>query len=434
MNVLSIGYYDDFARFFLEIKKELIKKDNKIEFKYLTLYLSGFLYWKIHNNNTSFYSMKVWINALLNRKKYRQIIAEHSTYKDIDLDKIISYHVRSGNSQADKLKLQAISYIDVYEKLFDDFCPDVIISSGDSRMAVEILIKMAEQKNIKLYYFEQGPFGTTFIDTQGVNANASIRTLNIPVLDQDTESLEKEINAFYTRQKSAKHQRNKIYRASDYLFQGILNMIGLLPPDILMEVKKEKKFIAYDKLTKTNHSTKNVFLLVLQVPYDVNMIYHSPFFSNHFSIVKSVYENLPEDSILIVREHPLYQGKYEKELYRYMIENSIPLDDMPLYDSIDKADVIIVNNSTVGIEAISRYKPTIVLGNAYYDRESICLKLHKREDLNKIMQKALHYQVDKKEVNEFLKYYLYNYLINGHFRDENIHSAFHIAEKIINDK
>ncbi|WP_152593092.1 hypothetical protein [Jejuia pallidilutea] len=47
------------------------------------------------------------------------------------------------------------------------------------------------------------------------------------------------------------------------------------------------------------------------------MIYHSPHFSNHFDIVSSVYKNLPANSSLIIREHPLYQNKYEKKIVQF---------------------------------------------------------------------------------------------------------------------
>ena len=55
MLILSIGYYDDFARFFLEIKKEFKKENKSIDFKYLSLYFSGYLYFVVRLQAVSFF-------------------------------------------------------------------------------------------------------------------------------------------------------------------------------------------------------------------------------------------------------------------------------------------------------------------------------------------------------------------------------------------
>ena len=47
MNILCIGYYDKFSRFFLEIKKELKKKDENLKFTILSIHFSGFIYFLI---------------------------------------------------------------------------------------------------------------------------------------------------------------------------------------------------------------------------------------------------------------------------------------------------------------------------------------------------------------------------------------------------
>jgi capsular polysaccharide export protein len=434
LKILAIGYYDDFARFFLAIKKELIKKDANIEFKYLSLYLSGYLYWLLRSRNVSFFSFTVWINAFKNRKKYLNIIDTEKTYKNIDLENVIKYHFLLNEKNGINLKLQALSYIDTIEKLLEKLSPDVIILSGDSRMSIEILNILAKERNIKTYYFEQGPFGTTIFDDKGVNANTSFRKLKISNSLNSNEELEARINAFFSRARSKKYKRSPIYRGSDYLFQFIFSMVGLLPIDIKME--KEIKIISeeYTNLSKNIYKKdKKIFLLILQVPYDVNMVYHSPFYSNHFEILKDVYNNLPENSQLLVREHPLFKGKYEKELFEFMHKNNISLDTNDLYDSIDKADVIVVNNSTVGIEAISRLKSVVVLGNSYYDNDEICLKLKVKDNLSNVLKEALSKEINKAKVLNFFNVFLYQYLIDGHYRDEQLKCTKIISQRIINE-
>ena len=433
MKILSIGYYDDFARFFLEIKKEFIKKDKNITFKYLSLYLSGYLYFLFRLENVSFFSFKVWTNKILNKNKYLNIIPETNIYKGVELKKIIKYHTLLNEEDELELKLQAIAYINIIEKLLIEFNPDILILSGDSRMSIEIFNIKAKELNIKTYYFEQGPFGTTILDTKGVNANASFRNKEI-VTDKSIEEMSNSIENFYKRQRSAKYKRNPVYRGSDYIFQYLFSKIGLIPIDIKMEKETiEIKDIYLSLSTDVIVEEKKIFLLILQVPYDVNMVYHSPFYTNHFEIVKDVYSNLPLNTQLLVREHPLFKGKYEKELFEFMYQNKISLDSDDLYSSINKSDVIIVNNSTVGIEAISKLKTLVILGNSYYDNTNICLKLKEKDNLNNLLSSAIDFVIDKKNVLSFLDDFLNNYLIDGHFRDTKLIASKNIAKEILND-
>lgn len=431
MKILTIGYYDDFARFFLSIKRELKSIDKNIEFKYLSLYLSGYLYFLVRLHQVSFFSFGVWTKVLINKSKYKKL-AKDKTYKGIDLDKIILYHKKLNPKNEIKYKLQAIAYIDTIEELLQEFKPDILILSGDSRMSVEILNIKAKELNIKTYYFEQGPFGTTILDNKGVNANAGIRSLQVSQNAYILDDLEDKIKKFFKRERSTKYKRNPFYRGSDYIFESVANIFNLLPPDIKMEKRKTPNENIYSRLEKKKiQNANNCFLLILQVPFDVNMVYHSPFYANHFEIVKDIYENLPENSELIVREHPLYKGRYEDSLYNFMSKNNIPLDTKELYSSIEEADVVIVNNSTVGIEAIAKLKSVVVLGNSYYDRDEICLKLKDKNDLKNLLQNALIHKVDKKEVLKFLNHFLYNYLIDGHFRDRDLKATRKIIERIL---
>lgn len=432
MKIVAIGFYDDSARFFLSIKQK-IKVDNKIKFKFLSLYFSGFLYWILRDNDTSFFSLKAWLNVFFNRKKYNKIIDSSDVYQRINLSDIIKYNYLLDNKNEKLLKLQAISYIDLIAELLIKEQPDVIIHDGDvSRMAIEIISIKAKELNIKCFYFEQGPFNTTIFDHIGVNANASIRNDNINDIDY-SENINSKINSFINRKKEKKFKRNPVYRGSDYIIQFLFSKTKLVPIDIIMEAKTKINQNAYSLLSKYSsavNTEKNVFLLILQVPFDVNMLYHSPFYSDHYSIVKDIFNKLPQDSILKVREHPLYKNKYETSLYEYMLNNNIFLDDTELYTSIKNANVVIVNNSTVGIESIFMNKPTIVLGNAYYDRDDICLKLKDRSELNDLLLKSLLHTTNKVKIISFMNYFLFTFLIKGHFRDKELKMQDVIINKI----
>jgi capsular polysaccharide export protein len=428
MKILSVGYYDDFARFFLEIKKQF-QGQPEFKFKYLTLYFSGYFYSIVRGHFISWISMHAWLNSLINRKKYLEVINSSDEYLGIKIDSVIQYHIGLGADSL-KAKLQACSYISIMDSILNKFKPELIICSSDSRMLVEILIVLAKRKQLKLFYFEQGPYGTTVIDTVGVNANSSFRGVNITSETFDT-GLTK-VNDFMTRKRENHYKRNPIYRGSDYILEFLFFKIGLYPIDLVNFIKNKK--VAVSRVIFTGIASEmKVYLLILQVPYDVNMVYHSPLYDNHLEILKSVFTSLPNNSKLIVREHPLFFGKYEPDLYKYIQENEIILDDNAnLKNLMNYSNVVIVNNSTVGLEAISMGISTVVLGNCFYDSSNICLKLKCKEQLSQLLSEALEFKLNRAVLAGFLKQLYFEYLLEGHFRDQDISElAYKVKERLI---
>ncbi|WP_416441167.1 hypothetical protein ACH3O9_13145 [Leeuwenhoekiella sp. A16] len=434
MKVLAIGYYDDFARFFLGVKKEFKRETSTIEFRYHSLYFSGALYFWIRGHEASWCSMIIYIRGLLSREGYKKKLDSSKIYKGIDLEGVINYHIIcNGTRYKPALLLQAIAAIDYWEKKLEHNKPDVLILSGDSRMVIEILNILAVRLGIKIYYFEQGPFGTTILDTEGVNTNATIRKKEIAVNAE--LNLAGLILQFLQRERSQKYKRSPIYRGSDFILQTLLSSVGFMPSDIFVAPNSTSKSIVYEDIrieAETKSSEITFFLLILQVPVDVNMVYHSPDYSNHHDIVNGVYKALPANSKLVIREHPLFKGRYEDNLYNFIKAHNIPIDnETALNVQLQMADVVIVNNSTVGVEAIALYKPVVVLGNAYYDRPELCIKPH--SNLSAALELSRNWRPDKQKVDEFLYYFFYNYLIDGHFRDENLKGSKMVANELMDE-
>lgn len=435
MNILCISYYDKFSRFFLEIKKELKKDNSNLKFKIFSINFSGYLYSFLRLTPSALISLKAWINVLWNRKKYSKIITNNHIYRDIDFHSCIEFHTKlNKNIKKRDLLLQAISYIDILHKEFAKLKPDILLVIGDSRLIIEIAKKMAIKFNAKIYFIEQGPFNTTIFDSKGVNANASIRTLEIKRNAKLTAQQKVNINNCINKPKPIKYNRSIIYRGMDLVLQRLLDTSILYPPDL-------KHTDTFPSLKFTKGSNNNVlipsnnlvktYLIILQVPMDANMVYHSPYYKNHFNMVKKIHKNLPENSNLVLREHPVYKNKYEKELYAYCKKHSLMfLTNTFLKANLNAADVVIVNNSTVGIEAIAMKKTVLVLGNSYYDNPEICIKYNKKDDLKKVLANALVYKPNHNNIYLFLNEFLFNYLIEGFIADKNLIAAKTISNKL----
>jgi len=425
MNVICVGYFDKHARYFLDINKWLERYSNKkIRFKYFSIHFSGFLYSILRLRQNSFISSNAWIKANFNKKTYNQIIASQESYKGIDFSRYLNFHLNLTKLISRRaLQRQALAYIDLFEKAYDTIQPDLIISVGDSRLCVEIAIAVAKQKGIKCYYIEQGPFDTTFFDEQGVNANLSKRQLST---NSNHHQNIKNQETVVTK----KYLRSPIYRGFDILLMKLFENTYLYPPDLKFTDLNTYK--SKSKKSQTKLDQGKFALFAMQVPLDVNMVYHSPHYKSHLDIIKDISINLPDDIELIVREHPLYVGKYEKAVYDFIREHNIIIDnESTLDDALTNAELIIVNNSTVGIEAIKKYKSVIVLGDAFYDNEEVCLKLKSRDELSDLLKMGLNRKVDKNKIDNYIKMLYDTIKIEGSISDETLTSSKKIANILI---
>jgi capsular polysaccharide export protein len=432
MKILCLSTLDKFSRFYLDIEREIrAKKGSDISLKVFSLYFSGFLYAFLRDKFSSWISLKVWFLARRKKEEYSHIINETKIYKGVAYNSYLKFHLGlNKNISKQSLQLQALAYIDIFDSIFNKEQPDYLISIGDSRMCIEIAIALAKLKNVKVYYIEQGPFNTTFFDDIGVNANLSIRNSVEYNLTKTSDS-DIELNL---KRKSSKYNRSPIYRGMDMFFMKLFENSDLYPPDLKftdlnsskLKTPKQKNNIGNTK------SNDNIMLLALQVPLDVNMIYHSPIFKSHTEILKSVYSSLPRNSKLVIREHPLFIDKYEKTFYEFVTKNDIIIDNVrSLNEAVEASDVVIVNNSTVGIEAILKYKPVVVLGDSFYDNSNICLKLKSKKELETLMGSALTYSPNKQLIDNFKHTLISTVLIKGSITDKNLIASKHIANHIL---
>src|SRR5690606_29095521 len=151
------------------------------------------------------------------------------------------------------------------------------------------------------------------------------------------------INQFFNRKKEENYNRSPFYRGFDHILEFFIENTFLFPPDLKTPTASSHQ-IDLPKVPKQIDITKKVFLLICQVPFDVNLTHHSPFYKNHTEILKDVYQHLPKNSILIVREHPLYQNKYAKAFYDFIANNTnIYIDHHKKFDkALENSHAVVV--------------------------------------------------------------------------------------------
>lgn len=405
--IAFFGFYDDFARYFYKVNTALARY-NINSFMFSNNF-SGWLYWFLRGKSTCLLPIASFFQNFLFFSKTNKLLTND------DLNFMIEYHQKL-------LKGKYVFYLRIKARLY--FCYlyrwaknndiNLFFISGDSRLISRSAIVVANKLNIKKLFFEQGPYNTTIIDNLGVNCNFSFRK-NFPVFRKNNQAY------FDFQSKNKKFKRNKIYRLSDYIFSAFLPLF-LFPEstDSVLKIFKNLT-LKNNKNAENTEKNKPYILLILQVPDDANMVLHCPLFSSFYDITKNIKKALPNDINLILREHPLYKGSYEKKLYDFvendptiMIDNSSSLDEM-----IKESSLVILNNSTVAFNVIRHKKPLLILGDAYFDNLDFVHKLNSKKYLKSIIAKSLNTKIQKKYIDNFY-IVLSSYLTTSHFRDKDI--------------
>ena len=113
------------------------------------------------------------------------------------------------------------------------------------------------------------------------------------------------------------------------------------------------------------------------------------------------------------------------------MRNKIYVDYNPIEKIIKKANVIIINNSTVGIEALVEGKTVVVLGNSYYDNQQMCIKYNHKDELKTVLNNSLVFKPNKEYIDAYLYEFFINYLIKGYITDLNLIASKTIAKRLI---
>lgn len=432
MRYLTVIYYDSFARFFAAIEDAVLNVDEDSKFLHLALFPSGWLLMKQLRRRTV---LLPW--AVHKTQPSKVAVSEE------ELDSIVRYHSAIAGIGTDHamphaagLRTRAQRYVDTMAQIVDHFDPDVVLFSGDTRVACESLAYYlnASGSRAARYFFEQGPNGTTIFDSAGVNANASFR-----------EELGKLTGQGFSpsgRVRRQKARRNPLYRGSDYAMIHALRVARRLPPEwdtaALKKLDKRRYEQVLQRVGTLSIDAEEV-LVALQVPDDANNIHHNPLGFSDADVVRLALDATEGLGLHVrVREHPLYRRRYSREMYS-LLETSgrALLSSRSLDEDLESARRVVTVNSTTGVDAYLRGRSVVVLGNAYYDHLPGILVASDVESLRAALTNTSSVGITGLQGRyipaQIMAEFSDKYLIEGHYQDKEQVAPGRIAVKLIHE-
>ncbi|CAG9262743.1 Capsular biosynthesis protein [Paraburkholderia caribensis] len=414
--IVTLVYYHSMARFFCAIEDAWKQFEPDAQFLHLAVFPSAWAYFKLHGREVVALSWRAHAS-----------VREDMELSNEELQALIRFHASDPNlahSQEKTLQRQGRKMMALCEELVTQFDPNVAIVSGDTRLPAESLMRALKRTKVETWYFEQGPYRTTVLDRQGVNANCSFR--------HELAGLQASGTPF-NPVANATRWRNKQYTLLDRLALAQGCVTGFVPPDLLpyrLRKCSRAHYAALGSKAPDKMDARKTVLVAMQVPEDANNIYHNPLRLDDVGLLQIVLASADPSWTIVVREHPLYRRKYSPAFYDLVAASgNVILSTVPLSQDLERCRTTVTVNSMTGLDAFAREHRVIVLGESFYDHIPGILTARSQVELRALL--IAQNETSRPKPSELLGPLIEKYFVKGHFTDIDLSFTRSIVQRVL---
>lgn len=155
-----------------------------------------------------------------------------------------------------------------------------------------------------------------------------------------------------------------------------------------------------------------------QVPSDMQILKHSSWvrdMSGFYDLLLKLTEQY--DLTFVVKEHPSFPISIKNKVHKH--PRIVFANNNDTTDLIARSTAVLTINSTVGLEALSRNKPVVSIGNAIYNIPEIVQHARSMDELVAALQTIGVWKPDETVRDAFIRYVFNVFLLRGRFDDLN---------------
>ncbi|MCM3652965.1 hypothetical protein [Metabacillus litoralis] len=423
-------------RFFTDIAKELNKLGHKsFQLKFELgelLYNSGiqsvFVPFKVSKQTYPISDNELLKLQIYNVTYKKQILKQDTPASELHLYKRYMYYI---------------------DQFIEEHHIDVICFFNGYHWIDQITRVIADKRGLKTFYFEDGLFRpiTITCDPKGINANSSVPS---DPSFYDTLTIDEKRLGNYLYKPETLHTKamgENLMKVAAIKAISMLGSLFKIHPSLYSHItfwQAIKYFVhkkAFQKRKPDNIQLPVEYIfLPFQVSRDTQIFYNSPNISNMeellddaYNAVASYNKKYKRSLKIIVKEHPedISRNNYKKLKERYKnIEEVIFVKKYDINKLINNALVVVTINSTVGIEAIAKFKPVISLGEALYNIDGIALYCKDPKGLEGYIHQAINSNVNFERIKRFVYYLRFHYQIEGSINIVDQQTAINVVKRI----
>lgn len=300
----------------------------------------------------------------------------------------------------------------------------VLILNG----AFNVETDVCKELEIKTFFFEHAYFPKAIqMDSKGVNSNTSFANLTYNELlnfRYKNNKFQPLTNFQFTEIKYKMIERY-FYRLFDSSNSFIFQLLGRKRN----LSKASKRFNAFENEDGVIKDDEKFILFPLQVNSDTQIMLNSKY-SSMYEAIDDVLPYLKKTGLkIIIKEHPMEvepvdYTKYEDEKQVFVVKK-VNLDKF-----IENAVFVVNVNSSVGFQAIAKYKKVVLLGNSFYENSpsSFSFKEIERENMLNVINDL---KVDKEKIDRYINHFNKEIFLKGHFYSPDVNFFERIRNRLI---
>lgn len=293
---------------------------------------------------------------------------------------------------------------------YEDLDVDVAVFWND----VDVEHLVARDAGVQTVFLENGYLPETLqIDTEGVNRNASYADdtdeeilaatpLWRPERDVGTDVEAVEPLDLPTRVRALVRTRgdrgNFRWTVADELEKRVASL--------------RRRFVDQDDVTLP----EDYVFVPLQVHDDTQIRYNSPYVDDmheFVSLVVTAVREVDESIPIVVKEHPADLGRVDYADLRERYSDVTWLRQFPIDPVVAGAEVVVTVNSSVGMQALTRYVPVVTVGDSFYDGNPFVEHPRSPDDVAAAVATSLSKELDEAAVDEYVAAFRENVFVDG---------------------
>ena len=315
---------------------------------------------------------------------------------------------------------------------FDRHRIDAIFVWNGSGLVASVAASIARQRGMRILYGENGYLPDTIqIDPQGVNQLASVTQRIAAALD--SVEIEPENMA------ELQHRIQLLHSGAAWAVRK-----PRVKASLGARLAAELRNFSWDKVRRgfggnkgipdTAHLPPRYIFIPFQVEADSQLILHSPLVGadmDHFlAVCHHAVQQVDPDYKLVVKLHPANLGRIDYAPLLKKYPEVLFLKGGSIGPLIEGSQAVITINSTVGLEALTYYKPVLTLGDNFYNVPGVVHHVNTLDEFPDLIRAALSQPVERERIDRML-YYLYdNFFAHGSWKNHTPASYQAVADKV----
>ena len=309
----------------------------------------------------------------------RDVPPASAWFSDVECEDMLAFSIdKHGGSRAvweARVALAAKTFVELFDSAPFEA---VFIWNGQDAIG-RALAMLTKRRGITVVYGENGYFSRTLqFDLEGVNAQSSLNRLSLqdmrdavaaPSADAPPQAgfalgdvvplaWRDYATCFVKRKADARYYEKFPEHRGGSSFKN-------------WWLQRQRQRIPADQV----ELPENFVFIPFQVHDDTQILLNSHNFKSMEAFFEfshaAIRRHFGEHQAIVVKEHPEDLGRYDYEGLKAKYPEVIWLRKFDIDTLIDRATCIFVVNSSVGLQAVRKHRPTVVFGDSFYTRAEL---------------------------------------------------------------